>query len=102
MYRRSWLCQVVLSLALSLSPPALADDPSADAPADLWSALLDLRGQRVTLILKGGATLDGDVVRVSSAAVELRGVRDGLSALVRVDDVSAVLSRARKGPAPKP
>jgi hypothetical protein len=98
----SWLHQVVVCIALGLSPLALANDAAAEAPADLWSALLDLRGQRVTLILKGGATLDGDVVRVSSSVVELRGVRDGLSALVRVDDVSAVLSRPRKGPPPKP
>jgi len=95
---------LVLALAVGLAAlaapgPAAAQDPvSLQVNADAVKLNLEnLNGKRVRLRLVSGQDLEGVVKNVGSAAVHLERLAglDFFDAVVRLDQIAAVIVRAR-------
>ena len=90
----------LLGIALSL-PPALvkAQDPQLEVNADAIKVNLERQvGKRVRLRLISGQDVEGTVVAVGTAGVHvgrLAGGMDFFDAVVRLDQIAAVIVRVR-------
>ncbi|HEU4684572.1 MAG TPA: hypothetical protein VFS39_08745 [Nitrospira sp.] len=97
-----WLSQFILVATIALMLPAVgfaAEDASADlnAPDALRHVLEQQVGKRVKVKLISGQELDGKVQKVGAQAATLSelGGMDFFDATVRLDQVAAVLVKAR-------
>lgn len=82
---------------LAVNSVDAANEAAKPAAASIHDQLNAAKGQKVMLHLRGGRDLEGTVGQVTKDVVELKGLvgRDFFDALVRVEDVSAVVYRVR-------
>ena len=96
---RRLLCTAVLIASPTLSAPAIAEELTIDVTAEaaVQEALRKLTGKSVTLRLDGGAELSGLVEAVGETAVRIGQLtgKEFYSAVVRLDEVAAVIYRAK-------
>ena len=71
--------------------------PKMTATATIAEQLMAAKGQRVVLFMRAGRDVEGTVGMLSKEVVEVKGLvgREFFDAVVRVDDVSAVVYRVR-------
>lgn len=92
-------CRWILSLLLVNQTPLPADEPGIEVNDPAWAGkiLEHQTGKRVELKLRSGQEIESTVAKVGAHAVhvaQLAGM-DFYDAAVRLDDISAVVAKAR-------
>jgi small nuclear ribonucleoprotein (snRNP)-like protein len=86
--------KLVLIFALSFAAP---EEWKVNATLTAHDQVRQFKGKRVTLVLRSGKELDGTVGEVSGSNVVVERLvgKDNYDALVKIEDISAFVYKAR-------